>query len=130
MKNDNTEPYTIDAFLTLEKKVWDCLLSGDFETDGQLLADNFLGIYASGFSGKDNHVNALKNGPVIESYTIRDAKMTVISIDVVLIAYLAQFKDNQSPNAVSMYITSIWQNFSGIWQNIFSQDTKASESPM
>ena len=127
MKNDLIELYTMDAFLSLEKKVWDCLLSGDPDADSQLLADDFLGVYASGFSGKACHVNALKNGPLIVNYEISEARIKVLSTDIVLLSYVAKYKHNNTSIVTSMYITSIWKNFSGVWKNIFSQDTMGSE---
>lgn len=120
----NIELSAIDRFITLEKKVWDCLLSGDYKSDEKLLSDDFLGVYPSGFFGKTHHVNALKNGPIIADYEISDARIKVLSENIVLMSYSSIYKKTKSSISITMFITSIWQNFSGVWKNTFSQDTE------
>lgn len=123
-----TKTHTIEKFITLEKKVWNCLLIGDAKIDSQLLADDFLGVYTNGFSEKTHHVNALKNGPVISGYEISEARMKALSPDTILISYLANYKCSKSLTSRSVYITSIWQKQLSAWKNIFSQDTMANNN--
>lgn len=112
--------------LELEKQVWDALVSGDQAADSLLLSDDFLGVYTSGFEGKEDHSGQLASGPSIHKYHLSSVTMKTLSLEVVLISYRADYSrhpigENNS-NEV-MYISSIWQNFSGRWLNIFSQDT-------
>ena len=119
--------YTKESFIGLERRVWTTLTKGDSETDAQLLADDFLGVYPSGFAVKADHVGQMEAGPTIARYKLFDARMQILSDEVVLLSYRAQFTRN-APGAApeSMYVTSIWRLFDGAWKNVFSQDTPAS----
>lgn len=118
--------YSTQQFLQLEKEVWSALVSGDTEADSRLLTDDFLGVYSSGFSGKPDHINQLKDGPSVAHYEILEARIQVLSEEAVLLSYLAKFtpcKDGEAGKNESMYVTSIWRQISGVWKNSFSQDT-------
>jgi len=116
----------IKEAIELEEQVWAALVRGDAETDARLLSDDFLGVYSSGFDGKNGHVGQLSNGPTVHTYQISEAKLRTLADDTVLLSYLACFVRN-SGSAVEerMYVTSIWRRIEGVWQNIFSQDTDA-----
>ena len=121
----------LESILNLEHQVWRALVDGDATADERLLADEFLGVYPSGFAVKTDHSGQLDNGPTIASYEIVDAQMMELATSeeqqVVLLSYLANYARNNRNNAgkpESMYVTSIWrQSADGGWQNIFSQDT-------
>ena len=120
------DAYTTEKFLTLEKKVWSALASGDIATDTRLLADNFLGVYRSGFAEKADHTNQLRAGPTVAHYELSEAQIQVLSQEIVLLSYCAQwvrYNDNDLGGKESMYVTSIWQRIDGAWKNVFSQDT-------
>ncbi len=57
------QPVDIDlnACLELEAKVWDALRRGDAEADLRLLADDFLGVYPTGFADRWAHAGQLAN---------------------------------------------------------------------
>ncbi len=118
----------IDFFLRLETQVWDTLISGDANADDRLLADNFWGVYGTGFAEKSEHVGQLATGPVAESYSLSLARLRVLCEGVVLLSYKAQWiRSGAAASGAQemMYISSIWQRCEGGWRNIFSQDTIA-----
>ena len=118
-------PYTVDQFVALEKQVWDALVAGDPEADMQPLAEDFLGVYETGFADRLEHGDQLRNGPLAERYEISDAQIQVYAENLVLLAYRALWV-RPGGKEQSMYISSIWKKQSnGTWQNTFSQDTPA-----
>ena len=116
----------LDALIELETKVWDALHRGDAEADARLLAEDFLGVYPSGFAGRSDHAGQLTNGPTVAEFEIRDARLMVLSDDDVLLSYRAdwrRFSTGERAPAESMYISSLWSRRAGGWVNVFSQDT-------
>jgi len=120
--------FDLDYFVELESQVWRALASGDAQADERLLAPGFVGIYDTGFSGRDEHVNRLRSGPLVGSYTLADARLMSLGDGIVLLSYQANWRrydaDATCPEEV-MYVSSIWQKIDGVWRNIFSQDTPA-----
>ncbi|MFK7803398.1 MAG: DUF4440 domain-containing protein [Anaerolineae bacterium] len=118
----------LDTVLQLEHQVWTALAEGDVTADERLLADDFLGVYPSGFAKKTEHSGQLDSGPSIAHYEILDPQIQELSEQVVLLAYLANYvriNSGVEDKLKSMYVTSIWRQTNGVWQNIFSQDTPA-----
>ena len=120
---------TTARFLALESKVWDALATGDGEADEQLLTEDFLGVYGSGFAGRNAHVAQLRSGPTVLRYELSEARVMSLSDDLVLLAYRADFVPNDAAEnrTETMYITSIWRREGETWRNVFSQDTPAEE---
>ena len=115
-----------NELIKLEEKVWDALISGDKNADSKILADDFLGVYESGFEDKKDHIGQLSTGPTIENYVLSEFKMRDLCADTVLLSYKAHYsrKNNKTGSMQEiMYVSSIWQNREGSWLNIFSQDT-------
>jgi hypothetical protein len=116
----------LDAFIELETKVWDALRRGDAEADASLLAEDFLGVYPSGFADRSDHAGQLANGPTVADFELRDARLMVLSDDDVLLSYRAdwrRFSTRERAPAESMYISSLWSRRAGGWVNVFSQDS-------
>jgi len=114
--------------LDLERQVWEALVRGDSSADSKLLHESFLGVYPSGFAGRDEHVEQLSAGPSVDAFEIHDARLVVLKPDTVLLAYLAVFRRPGTPVAEPsqrMYVSSVWQHFPKGWLNVFSQDTGA-----
>lgn len=112
--------------LALEKRIWDALVSGDKAVDSELLSDDFLGVYPSGFEGKEDHCSQLNSGPTIRKYQLTNVSIKVLSSDIALLCYRADYSRISAEETSSdevMFVSSIWQNQHGMWQNIFSQDT-------
>ena len=120
--------YDIETFLALESAVWEALTIGDAAADGRLLADDFLGVYSTGFAGKAEHVGQLAGGPTVARFRLADATLRVLAEGLVLLAYRAEWErppggDHERTRIT--YITSIWRETAGRWRNVFSQDTDA-----
>jgi len=113
------------ALLALETEVWEALRTGDAATDARLLADDFLGVYPTGFAGRAEHVGALANGPTVDEYALHDARMMVVSESDVLLCYRAYYRLPGAEQGESMYVSSLWSQRDGAWVNTFSQDTRA-----
>jgi hypothetical protein len=115
--------HDIAQFIGLETEVWEALVNGDGEADGRLLSDDFLGVYTVGFADRAAHVAQLADGPTVTHYSLGAARLMVLSDDMVLLAYRAQFTRPGEDATESVLISSIWEKRKGTWVNIFSQDT-------
>ena len=118
----------LDAFVALESEVWDALRRGDAEEDTRLLAEDFLGVYPSGFAGRSDHAGQLANGPTVAEFELHDARLMVLSGNDVLLSYRADWRRlsaGENGPLESMYVSSIWSRRSGQWLNVFSQDSPA-----
>lgn len=116
----------LDACIELESKVWDALRRGDADADASLLADDFLGVYPTGFANRSEHAGQLANGPTVSEFQLLEARLMVLSEKDVLLAYRAdwhRFGSPESDAGESMYISSLWSRRSGRWLNVFSQDS-------
>ena len=115
----------LTEMLAIEEQVWAALESGDAVADQQLLSPDFLGVYPSGFSGRDGHAAQLVDGPSISSHQITDARLMHLGPETVLLAYRADFCRKPDSPDETMYVSSIWEQTESGWINIFSQDTMA-----
>ena len=120
--------HDIEQFIRLESEVWEALKRGDGEADGRLLSEDFLGVYTVGFADRAAHVAQLADGPTVSEYTIGEARLMVLSDDMVLLAYRAEFARLDGDEPESVLISSIWQERHGRWVNVFSQDTPSAET--
>jgi len=121
-------PVTLQEIINLETQVWESLKTGNAVLDAKMLADNFLGLYPTGFAGKQDHCDQLKDGPTVASYEILNPRLIEFTPDILLLTYLAHWsriKKGKTEKPELMYISSIWQRFGNEWKNIFSQDTPA-----
>jgi len=118
----------VDDFLQLERRVWDALVEGDAETDIELLAEDFLGVYPTGFASRSDHVEQLAAGPSVSAYALSEPRKIDVSDRAVMLSYRA---DIQRASGVGdrhpevLYISSLWCQQGGRWINVFSQDTPA-----
>src|SRR5436189_44369 len=122
------KPTEVEFFVHLESSVWEALVSGDASADERLLADNFLGVYSTGFAGRDQHVGQLASGPTVQSFSLSNARVMHLCPGTAVLSYLAIWSRRGSESSARqecMYISSIWQQQHGVWRNVFSQDTKA-----
>jgi len=118
----------LDAFVALETQVWEALRRGDAEADRRLLAEDFLGVYPTGFADRDDHVSELADGPTVADYELHDARIMIMSEDDVLLAYRADWHAlaaGERGERESMYVSSLWSRRAGTWVNVFSQDCPA-----
>ncbi|MEJ2018062.1 MAG: nuclear transport factor 2 family protein [Maritimibacter sp.] len=118
---------TLDEILACERAVWDALMRGDAEADEAALDPEFLGVYATGFSDRADHVSQIAAGPSVARYEIDQPRLMRLSKGVALIAYRARYLRVGSEAWEAMYVSSIWQRGPYGWRNIFSQDTEESD---
>lgn len=120
--------FNVDDILQLEIAVWQALEAGDAQVDASLLAEDFHGVYGTGFAGKADHVSQLRGGPAVARFALSEARLLVLAENVVLLSYRAEWARHprRAPEAVeTMYVSSIWRRNGLKWENVFSQDTNA-----
>ena len=118
----------LDGILALERRVWSALIAGDPDADRELLSEQFLGVYPTGYSDRESHAALLTAGPTVADYRIENARLMPLAPDTFLLVYLAHYSQPAEPGVEnSMYVSSIWQEHGGRWLNIFSQDAPVSD---
>ncbi len=110
-------------FLALETRVWQALVDGDAKADSALLAPEFLGVYATGFSDRAEHAGQLSGGPTVTRFALSQARFVPLGVGRVLLSYHAQFVRIGAGQGEGMYVSSIWEQRDGAWLNTFSQDS-------
>ena len=115
----------LDDLLAAETAVWQALATGDAAADAALLAPGFLGVYPTGFAGRDDHAGQLAHGPTVAAWRIEDARLLAPVPDLALLAYRAVFRRTGRAEEEMMFVSSLWQRQGGAWINLFSQDTPA-----
>jgi hypothetical protein len=134
MRSSNPNLGEVDFFVQLESKVWAALASGDASADEQLLAENFLGVYSTGFAGRQEHTDQLRFGPTVLTYALSEPRVTHLCQGLAVLSYLATWSRQAATAPVQLqertYISSIWKQEDGNWRNVFSQDTKADAQPL
>lgn len=120
----NTIPTpSLPLLLSLEEGVWQAFVAGDPDADAALLDDGFVGVYASGFSNKAEHVAPLRAGPAAVRYALDQARLVWAEPGAGLLSYRAQWLRPGAERSETMYISSLWLHRDGQWRNLFSQDT-------
>jgi len=119
---------TVDELVQLETEVWSALVAGDPEADARMLAEDFLGVYPSGFADREGHVEQVAAGPSVASFELTEPRTLVVADGAVMLAYRAAFRPATptgpgEPRA--MYVSSLWCLRDDRWINVFSQDTPA-----
>ena len=127
-----TDTEAHDAALTgelalCERRVWQALVDGDPVADAAALHESFLGVYPSGFSGRDEHAQALAGGPTVHSYEMSCLRVMRLGGEHALLSYRADYTRFEGGGAEVMFVSSIWQRAGQSWVNVFSQDTPASD---
>jgi hypothetical protein len=120
--------HDIEQFIALESQVWQALVEGDGAADERLLSEDFLGVYTVGFADRAAHVAEVGKGPSVTDYALSDARLMVLTDDIVLLAYRCTLTRPGASDPESVLISSIWEERDGAWVNTFSQDTPADES--
>ncbi len=123
MMNEKTTAPTLAEFLELEKQVWSALVTGDAHADRALLSADFLGVYPSGFANRDDHVGQFADAPTMAEFKLSEEKLRVLTADVVLLSYRADYLRPGGSGWEAMLISSLWERRHDKWVNSFSQDT-------
>ena len=114
---------TVKRFQDLETVIWDALANGDREADLQMLTEDFVGVYPSGFAARADHADQLLGGPSIAAFEIEEGRILVIGASAVMFSYRASFVRYGLSSPEAMYVSSLWVERDGQWRNVFSQDT-------
>lgn len=120
---ENKPAPTLDQMLSLEKQVWTALVDGNAQADRALLSPDFLGVYPSGFANRDDHVGQFADAPTMATYELSEAKLRVLTSDIVLLTYRADYTRPDATGSEAMLISSLWERRHDVWINSFSQDT-------
>lgn len=118
-----TDPPAIADIVALERAVWEAMLTGDPQADGRMLSRDFLGVYPSGYAGRDDHMAALDDGPVITGYRLDEERLLPAGQGHVLLVYRAYFSEPGRDGEKAMYVASLWRRDGEGWINSFSMDT-------
>jgi hypothetical protein len=116
----------LDELLELETSVWQALVDGDAAADVAALGPDFLGVYPTGFAGRDDHAAQLAGGPTVAHFALADARILVIAADAALLAYRAEYVRAGAPagdEPEAMFVSSLWCRRGERWVNVFSQDS-------
>ncbi|EBA17643.1 hypothetical protein RSK20926_17932 [Roseobacter sp. SK209-2-6] len=120
-----TDQALLDEILACETAVWQALQNGDAEADLAALHPEFLGVYPSGFSGREGHADQLTDGPTVADFSLSQARLLQLGPDCLLLAYRADYLRPAREAEEAMFVSSIWQRSPEGWKNIFSQDCEA-----
>jgi hypothetical protein len=118
----------VEFFVELESQVWDALARGDANADRELLGNDFVGVYSTGFANRSDHADQLVDGPTVAAYVIADPRLIRVSESAVMVCYRAEYRrarDGLPGDEEAMYVSSLWIERDGRWWNRFSQDTPA-----
>ncbi len=118
----------LTELVELETAVWRALQSGDAAADVASLSEDFLGVYPTGFSTRDEHGQQLDGGPTVAQFSISNARMMSVSEGNALLSYQADFSRPGEGKTVRWFVSSLWSLRDGRWVNTFSQDTPAEMS--
>ncbi|WP_253913124.1 DUF4440 domain-containing protein [Pseudoruegeria sp. HB172150] len=117
----------LDFFLSLETQVWEALVAGDAAADEALLAEDFLGVYSTGYAERACHVDQISDGPTVELYEISAPRLVPLGPGRALLAYRADYIRKGADTSEAMYVSSIWEERGGRWLNTFSQDSSTDD---
>ncbi|MEM9580208.1 MAG: nuclear transport factor 2 family protein [Pseudomonadota bacterium] len=117
-----TAPALADI-LALERRVWAALVEGDAQADRALLSADFLGVYPTGFANRDDHVGQFADAPTMDAFELSAETLRVLTPDIVLLSYRAEYLRPGATEWEAMLISSLWECRHDVWVNTFSQDT-------
>jgi hypothetical protein len=115
----------LHQLVACETAVWEALQKGDAVADRAALHPEFLGVYPSGFAGRQAHCDQLRDGPTVRRFELSQARVLPLAGDCALLAYLATYSLPGDDTERAMYVSSIWKRCVDGWANVFSQDTEA-----
>lgn len=113
----------VETLLELEHAVWRALVDGDPDADERCLSDDFVGVYPNGYADRSDHVSQLVDGPTVDEYELRDARVVAVTDHAALLVYRAVYRRPGRKVREEMYVSSLWCRRAGRWVNTFSQDT-------
>lgn len=125
---DNKAAPALKDILELETQVWVALVEGNASADRALLSADFLGVYPTGFANRDDHVGQFADAPTMAEFDLSDARLRILTPDIVLLSYRADYLRPGADRREAMLISSLWERRIDVWINSFSQDTPVQET--
>lgn len=125
---DNKAAPALKDILELETQVWVALVEGNASADRALLSADFLGVYPTGFANRDDHVGQFADAPTMAEFDLSDARLRILTPDIVLLSYRADYLRPGADQREAMLISSLWERRNDVWINSFSQDTPVQET--
>ena len=131
MAQENPEsPSLKSTLLSLEEQVWLALVDGNETADEALLCPDFLGVYPTGFAGREDHAGQLEQGPSVAKFRLSEVRCLPLGPDHAMLCYLAAYRRPGQSVDEAMYVSSLWRREGVGWRNLFSQDTPATDIPV
>lgn len=133
----NTAPTTTSTAISeadviaKEKAVWDAIKNKDYDTFGDMLADNQVEVLEDGLRDKTGSIAGVKDFEPQE-VTFSDWKYLPINKDLVLLVYSVNFKGKfkgEEFPATSARASSAWANRNGEWLAVYHQESPVSSKP-
>ena len=115
-------------FIAMEKEDWEALRNKDKAAATRLLADDFVGMYDSGFATKAEWIKQMDGQYTIDAYTIEEPKVLRPSPTTALLLYKSTCKGTGEWAGYCshlQYISDLMVQRNGKWEDLFSQDTIA-----
>ena len=115
-------------FVAIEKEDWEALKHKDKVAASRLLADDFTGLYDTGFSTKSEWIKQMDDQYTIDDYTIEDAELLRPSPTTALLLYNSRCKGTGAWADYCSHtsrISDLMVQRDGRWFDLFSQDTQA-----
>jgi hypothetical protein len=114
----------VEQLVELETQVWRALVDGDPAADQRLLSHDFVGVYPTGFAGRDEHVAQIAHQPTVARFEITEPRAFAVAEDAWMLMYRAvSVRPGADAVEESMYVSSLWCRRGDRWVNVFSQDT-------
>ena len=88
---DNKAAPALKDILELETQVWVALVEGNASADRALLSADFLGVYPTGFANRGDHVGQFADAPTMAEFDLSDARLRILTPDIVLLSYRADY---------------------------------------
>lgn len=116
-----------ETIIEKEKAMYEAIKNGDMDTFKSNLAEDFMSVYESGISNREQELESLKN-LTINTYELSDIKVMQPSENLAIIAYTLDASgmwQNEQFSGKS-YATSTWMKMDDdSWKGIMHTETKA-----
>ena len=119
-------PSIEEEIITLEKRVWEAVISQDVAHYRALVADDALMVIGGMRSTGAKEARWLQQIK-FPAYELSEFKVIVLGDNIVLLHYTATFvgeHSSRSDFSGSYYVSSIWKRRQNGWQLVFNQDVR------
>jgi len=115
------------AITKKEKALYEAIKNGDMDTFKNSLSENFMGVYASGISNRDEEVESVGSNLSIDSYSFSEVSVLTPAENVAVINYKVSMSGNWADEAFSndYYATSTWIKIENDWKALVHSDMQA-----